>query len=129
MLEHPADFISREALGGCASYSSDHRAELAGRDRLTEIRSRRLRDALFHQRAAEIVCSGFKTRQRPLKTKLDPRDLNVWYVAVQKHAREPMDDQILADRMSSARASALEQLRLGMDESQGNEFSESTRFL
>ena len=63
------------------------------------------------------------------KAKLDPRDLNVGDVAVQKHAGERMNDQILVVRTSRAGASALEKSGLGMDESQGNKFGKSARFL
>src|SRR6266581_7777208 len=129
MVENFADFISCGALRRCAAYGSDHRAEFAGRNIFTEIRSCRFRDALLHQSAAEIVGSRFQTSQGLLKTKFDPRNLNVRDVAVQKHPGKRMNVQILVDRTSCTGATALEQFSLRMDESQRNELGKSACFL
>src|ERR1019366_4232010 len=105
MLEDFADVVSRGALGWDTFDGSDQGAKFARRNILAEIRSRRLGNALFHQRAAEIVRSRLQARQGLLKSKLDPGDLNVGDVAVQKHAGERVNDQILVLRASCAGAS------------------------
>src|ERR1019366_3381969 len=128
MLENFTDFIDCGALGRYTSYRSDQGTEFAGRDLLTEIRPSRLRDALLHQSAAEIVRSCLQAGQGCFKSKLDPRDLDVGDVAVQKHACECMDDQIFVDRVSCAGASGLEKSGLRMNESQRNKFRKLARF-
>src|SRR5689334_1600973 len=120
MFEDFANFIGRGALRGDAPDGSDQGAEFSGRDVLAEICSRRLGDALFHQSAAEIVGSSFKTGQGLFKPQLDPRNLNIGDVAVQQDPRKRMHDKILVDRATRASASLLEQLGLGVDETQGN---------
>src|ERR1700683_2488320 len=94
MLEDFADLICGGTLGGNAPYASDHGAELSRRDILAEIGSRSLRYTLLHQRAAKIVGPRLETIQGLLETKLDPGDLNVGDIAVQKHAGERMNNQI-----------------------------------
>src|SRR6202035_886335 len=128
-LESLADFISRRTLGRNTPYRSDQSSKLPRGDVLAEIRSCCLRNAFFHQRAAEIVGPGFQASQRLLVTKLHPGDLNIRDVSVQKHTTKRVNDYILVRRMSRARASNLEELGLRVDESQRNKFSESAGFL
>jgi hypothetical protein len=97
MIENFENFVGGRALGGNAADAANHRTEFSGSDAFAKCRSRSLRDASFHQRAAEIACSCLKTRQRELETHFEPRDLNSGNVAMQKQARKGTNDQIFLD--------------------------------
>src|SRR5260370_32046585 len=54
-----------------------------------------LGNALFHERAAKIICACLQARERGLESQLDPGDLQVFDRAVQKDAREGVDTEVL----------------------------------
>ena len=60
MFEDFEEFVSRGTLNRDAPKGSDHGAKLARSHILAEIRACRFGDALFHQRAAEIVGARFE---------------------------------------------------------------------
>src|SRR5271168_1462826 len=75
--ERAADAIRGGPLGGNAADAADARAEFLRRDIFAECGARRFRDALFHQRAAEVVGSGAEAVERSVEPHLHPRHLQV----------------------------------------------------
>src|SRR5579863_3296936 len=107
MLEDFQNSIRRGAFGWYSTDSPDHSAQFARGDALPKRCSRRFRDAFLHQRTTEIIGSRLEALQRLLESHFHPRNLDIGDIAAQQDSRQGMDNQILADRVSCARMSAL----------------------
>ena len=112
--KQPADIVIRVALGRHAADGADHGAQFAGQDGFAEIGARRLGDALFHQRAGEIIGPGLQAGKRERESELHPGHLKVRDVIVEQKPRQRVHDQMFLERGAGARMAFAVQPRLGM---------------
>src|SRR5688572_26673878 len=84
------------------------------------------RNALVHQRAAEVVGAGFEAGLRAADAHLHPRYLNVWDERVQREPRDRMHQDRLAPGRTAPSVALVVDWRLHVDEGQGDELGDAT---
>src|SRR5262249_4727219 len=75
VLSHPP--VERRALYRGPSHDTHQALDLLDRGVLSRVRARLTRDALLHQRAAEVVAAGPQRELRQSMAELHPRSLQI----------------------------------------------------
>src|SRR6266851_2388159 len=82
------------ALDRNAAHGAHQRLDLLGRGVLARVRARLARDALLHERAAEVVAAGAQRELRETVTELHPRRLQVVDEAAQHEPAGGVDAEV-----------------------------------
>ena len=117
--------IQRVALHRHAPDRADQRLHRLGRKLLPVLRAGRARDALVHQRAAEVVGAGVQAQRRAVRPHLHPRRLDVGDQRMQREPRHRVHQHRLAQRRSLARLAAQIHRRFHVHERQRHEFGDA----
>ena len=117
--------VQRGALLRLPAKRSDDAIHLVRRHFLTVLRAGRARNALVHQRAAEIVGAGLQTSADAFDAELDPRGLDVGHERMQHQPAHRMHQDGFARGRPLAGLAAIISRRLAVNERQRHELGEA----
>ena len=118
--------IEGSAAARDAAYVPDHELELLREHLLAVACSRSSGNVLVHERAAEVVAAGLQTQLRSLGAHLDPGDLHVVYVAVERYAPDGVHLDGLGEGRTLARTALQKERGAHVDERQRDELGEAS---
>src|SRR5438552_2082616 len=90
----PDPSVEGRALDRDAAHGAHERLDLLDRGVLARVRARLARDALLHERAAEVVAAGAQRELREAMAELHPRGLQVVDEAAQHEAAGGVDAEV-----------------------------------
>src|SRR5207249_8234063 len=124
---HPS--VERRPLDRDAAHAPDERLDLLDRRVLAGIRARLARDALLHERAAEVVAARAERQLREPVAELHPRRLEVVDHPPQHEAAGRVDTKVPQALRLRRHLAVVVELRVLPDEAERHELGEPARLL
>src|SRR5262249_31178377 len=121
--------VERGALHGDTTHAAYQGLDLLHRRVLARVRARFARDALLHQRAAEVVAARSQRELRQAVAELHPRRLQVVDPAAQEEPRYGVDAQVAQPLRHRRDPAVVVELRVLPDEPERHELGEAARLL
>src|SRR5438874_12597911 len=120
----PDPSVEGRALDRDAAHGAHERLDLLDRGVLARVRARLARDALLHERAAEVVAAGAQRELREAMAELHPRRLQVVDRAAQDEAAGGVDAKVPEALRLRRHLAVVVELGVLPDEAEGDELGE-----